>query len=266
MPYRLDVPSASADAFDRLAELGALDADLSPDRSVAALMPDTVTLEQIVRALRTDAVTISPAVGRDSDSVWILTPRPVAIGSLRIIPATAAPAPFPDAITLLDSPTFGTGLHPTTALCVEAVIDAVRSGRAGSVLDVGTGSGILALAALTLGARAVVGLDTDANALRAAAANARANGVAHRLRLVHGGPDAGGGAWPLVLANVAASPLIEMAPVMVQRVGHHGWLVLSGIAMSVQPDVERAYRRLGMRSIGATSRDGWVALTFQSSW
>jgi len=52
----------------------------------------------------------------------------------------------------------------------------------------------------------------------------------------------------------------------VRRVGHHGWLVLSGISTSVQPDVEHAYRRLGMRRIGAASRGGWVALTLQASW
>ena len=99
-----------------------------------------------------------------------------------------------------------------------------------------------------------------------AAANARANDVAHGLRLIQGGPDAVRGAWPLVLANIVASPLIELAPVLVRRVGHHGWLVLSGISTSVQPDVENAYRRLGMRRVGAASREGWVALTFQASW
>ena len=264
MPYRIDIPNASTDTFDRLVELGALDAEISERGAVAALMPDAVSPEQVGRALRTDAVTLSPAVGRDSDSVWLLTPRAVTIGPLRIVPAGTMPAA--DAISLIDSGAFGTGLHPTTALCVEAVIDAVSVLRPGRVLDVGTGSGILALAALKLGVRTAAGLDTDAESLRAAAANARANDVAHGLRLIQGGPDAVRGAWPLVLANIVASPLIELAPALVRRVGHHGWLVLSGISRSVQPDVENAYCRLGMRRIGATSREGWVALTVQASW
>lgn len=264
MPYRLDIPDASTDTFDRLVDLGALDAELAGNQAVAALMPDAVSLEQVVRALRTDAVTMSPAIGRDSDSVWLLTPRPVAIGRLRIVPAGTTPAA--DAIAVIDSGAFGTGFHPTTALCVEAVIDAVSAIRPASVLDVGTGSGILALAALKLGVGRAVGLDTDGESLRAAAANADANDLTQELRLIQGGPDAVRGAWPLVLANIVASPLIELAPTMVRRVGHHGWLVLSGISTSVQPDVEHAYRRLGMRRIGAASRGGWVALTLQASW
>jgi ribosomal protein L11 methyltransferase len=264
VPYRLDIPNASTETFERLVELGALDAELAGTNAMAALMPDAVSLERVVRALRTDAVTMSPAIGRDSDSVWLLTPRPVAIGRLRIIPAGTAPAH--DTIAVIDSGAFGTGFHPTTALCVEAVIDAVSVMRPPSILDVGTGSGILALAALKLGVPRAVALDTDGESLRAAAANARANDVAHRLRVIQGGPDTVRGAWPLVLANIAASPLIELAPTLVQRVGHHGWLVLSGISTSVQPDVERVYRGLGMRRLGATSREGWVALTFQASW
>jgi ribosomal protein L11 methyltransferase len=249
VPYRLDIPNASTETFERLVELGALDAELAGTNAMAALMPDAVSLEQVVLALRTDAVTMSPAIGRDSHSVWLLTPRPVAIGRLRIIPAGTTPAA--DTIAVIDSGAFGTGFHPTTALCVETVIDAVTVLRPPSILDVGTGSGILALAALKLGVPRAVGLDTDGESLRAAAANADANDLTHGLRLIQGGPDAVRGAWTLVLANIVASPLIELAPTMVRRVGHHGWLVLSGISTSVQLDVENAYRRLGMRRIGS---------------
>jgi ribosomal protein L11 methylase PrmA len=63
-----------------------------------------------------------------------------------------------------------------------------------------------------------------------------------------------------------AAPLIEMAPALVRRVGHHGQLVLSGIASSVEEDVNRAYTRLGLRRVSATSRTGWVALVLPASW
>jgi ribosomal protein L11 methyltransferase len=74
------------------------------------------------------------------------------------------------------------------------------------------------------------------------------------------------GTWPLVLANVLAAPLVEMAPALVRRVGHHGQLVLSGIPASVEGDVDRAYRQLGMRRVGVRTRAGWVALLLHASW
>ena len=76
------------------------------------------------------------------------------------------PRPAPDTIRLIDAPAFGTGLHPTTALCLEALEAIVDGEPPESVLDVGTGSGILALAALTLGVRRVLAIDIDADALR----------------------------------------------------------------------------------------------------
>ena len=106
----------------------------------------------------------------------------------------------------------------------------------------------------------------DHEALEIAAENARLNGVAERLELVHGGPDAVRGSWPLVVANVLAAPLIDMAPVLVQRVGSGGFLMLSGIAKSLESEVLQAYRHFGMRSIDSSTRAGWTALLVQASW
>jgi ribosomal protein L11 methyltransferase len=98
---------------------------------------------------------------------------------------------------------------------------------------VGTGSGILALTALKLGVPQAVGLEIDAEALPVAAENARRNHLADRLHLVLGGPEVVEGHWPLVVANVLAAPLMEMAPVLVRRLARSGRLVLSGIPCSV---------------------------------
>jgi ribosomal protein L11 methyltransferase len=78
--------------------------------------------------------------------------------------------------------------------------------------------------------------------------------------------DSVAGTWRLVVANLLAAPLVELAPVLVGRVGHHGRLVLSGIPSSVEADVDRAYRRLGMHRVRAQSRAGWSALVLQTSW
>jgi ribosomal protein L11 methylase PrmA len=252
VPYRVDVRNAAAETLDRLVELGALDADVADDGTLAALMPDSVTPEQVAGALRDREIAISAAVGRDADSVWVLRLRPIRVGRLRL--------------RLIDAAAFGTGLHPTTALCLEALEDIVALDRPDAVLDVGTGSGVLALAALLMGVPRAVGIDVDGEALRVAAENARLNGLSDRLQLAPGSVDAVAGAWPLVVANVLAAPLIEMAPALVRRLAHRGQLVLSGTPSSVAGDVDQAYRRLGMQHVRATSRAGWTALVLRASW
>jgi ribosomal protein L11 methyltransferase len=263
MPYRIDVRFASDAAIERLIELGAIDVERE-GHDVAALMPDSISPQNVAHALDVEGVSVSAAVGRDADSVWILRQRPVRIGRIRIVPSGhEADA---GAVKLIDAPAFGTGLHPTTALCLEALDRIVETSMPPDVLDVGTGSGVLALAALHLGVACATGIDTDEDALCAAAENARVNGVAGRLRLARGGPETLGGVWPLVFANILAAPLIEMAPTLVRRVAHRGWVVLSGIPRSVESDVERAYRHLGMRRVDARSQAGWTVLILQASW
>ena len=264
MPYRIDIPRGDTvdNAFDRLVQLGALDVE-SGD-GLAALMPDSVTPEQVASALGVDDIVVSPAVGRDNGSVWVLTPRPIRVGSLRIIPAHLGQEP--GHLRLIDSAAFGTGLHPTTAMCLEALDDIIRTEQPESVLDVGTGSGVLALAALMLGVSRAMAIDVDDAALRVTADNARVNGLYSRVQLARGGPETVTGTWPLVLANILAAPLVEMAPAMVRLVGHQGQLVLSGIASSVASEVAHAYVHRGMHRVDMKSRGGWIALVLRASW
>jgi ribosomal protein L11 methyltransferase len=264
VPYRIDLRNARSGVCDRLIDLGAIDVELSPDGGVAAVMPDHVAPEQIASALGVDDVAISPAHGRDAGSVWILRPRPIQIGRLRIVPADHEPAA--DTLRLIDADAFGTGLHPTTALCVEALEALVTISPPEAVLDVGTGSGVLALSALMMGVPRALGIDIDAEALRIAADNARLNGLHDRVQLAEGGPERVTGTWPLVVANVLAAPLIEMAPAIVRCIGHQGHVVLSGIPASVEGDVDKAYGRLGLRRVRTMSRGGWVALVLRTSW
>ena len=264
MPYRVDLHHAGDDAFFRLVDLGAIDAEVAQDGRIAALMPDSVTADQVAHALGIADVSVSPAVGRDDGSVWVLSRRPIHIGRLRIVPAHMDAEPGD--LRLADEAAFGSGFHPTTALCLEAIEEAVTIAPPASMLDVGTGSGVLALAALILGVPNTLGIDIDEEALRITAENARLNALDSRLQLARGGPEAITGTWPLVVANVLTAPLIEMAPTLARRVGHHGQLVLSGIRSAMEHDVAHAYRHIGMQHVRVTSRAGWIALVMQASW
>jgi ribosomal protein L11 methyltransferase len=264
VPYRIDVRHVGADALDRLVELGAIDVEDRDDGGLAALMPDSVAPERVAAALGAHEVSVSPAPGRDAGSIWILSPRAVRVGRLRIVPAQLDAGP--GALKLVDGAAFGTGLHPTTALCLEALEEEVRIAVPDAVLDVGTGSGVLALGALIMGVPRALGVDVDDGALRVAAENARLNALEDRFQLAHGGPDAVTGTWPLVVANILPASLVEMAPALVGRVGRQGRLVLSGIPSGLEADVERAYRRLGMPRLRLASRAGWTALVLQASW
>ena len=262
MPYRIDLPDPPDDALDRLVEFGALDVAVIHG-GIAAILPDGVAIASVSAALGRD-VRARTARGRDDGSVWVVHPRSVRVGRIRIDPADQRP--HAGTLRMVDGPAFGTGLHATTALCLEALDDEVSTWHPMSALDIGTGSGVLALAALLAGVPRVVAIDIDADAVRVATENARLNRLTSRLWLIRGGPEALSGTYPLVLANVLTAPLIEMAPTLARRVTHNGRVVLSGIRSSVAADVESAYRRVGMRQIRAQTRDGWSVLTFHVSW
>jgi ribosomal protein L11 methyltransferase len=263
VPYRIDISCPPADALDQLVRLGALDIEPAGD-GLAAILPDSVTPDAVAAALGVAGVAVSRAMGRDNGSVWLLSPRAVRIGKVLVAPREVE-AP-PEALRLTDSAVFGTGHHPTTALCVEAIEEALTVSVPDSVLDIGTGSGVLALAALKMGVPRAVGLDIDADALQIAAGHARLNNLEDRLELLPGGPDVVDRTWPLVVANVLAAPLIEMAPVLIRRVGPGGRLILSGIPWSLESEVRQTYRRLGMRHVRSETRAGWTVVVVQASW
>ena len=262
MPYRIDLTDPPDDAFDQLVDLGALDVEMVAG-GLAAIIPDAIDVSALERIVGR-AVHVGPARGRDAESVWQVRPRAVRIGRFEIIPADWTP--HARALRMIDGPAFGTGLHATTALCLEALEAEIDAARPRSVLDVGTGSGVLALAALSAGVPIAHAVDVDAAAIRTAAENARLNGLASRLRLVQGGPEALSSRWPLVLANVLAAPLIALARPLTRRVGHRGRLIVSGVRASLAREVEAAYVGAGMRQVHAANRDGWTTMTFHASW
>jgi ribosomal protein L11 methyltransferase len=157
---------------------------------------------------------------------------------------------------------FGTGLHPTTRLCLAALEPPADDGRlAGArVLDVGCGSGILAIAALKLGAATALGLDTDPIAVAATLANARRNGLARRLHAVEGSLPVGEPPFDIVLANLIAGVLVPLAPLLRDAVRVGGTVVASGIFIDREDEVANAFTEVGLRIAARTTEGEWVAL------
>jgi len=188
---------------------------------------------------------------------------------LWIVPSWHAP-PEPDAVNLHLDPglAFGTGSHPTTALC-RAWLDALAvsgelAGRA--VLDVGTGSGILAIAALKLGATRATGTDIDPQALQASRDNAERNAIAEGdFRLSYPEQLDTAETFPCVLANILAGPLVALAPSIAGHVAPGGRLALSGILEGQAQEVLDAYRGQGLIMDEPAVREGWVRLTGRRS-
>lgn len=193
---------------------------------------------------------------------WRPYARPVRVGRLHVRPSWLAadddPSTAGERVVVVD-PTRAFGYdHPSTVLCLEAVAAHVRPGV--GVLDVGCGSGVLALAAATLGARPVVAVDVDPVAVAATEAAARAAGLEVQASTTPVGELAG--AFDLVVANIGAAALVALAPAIAARLRPAGRLVLAGILTQQVPEVVAAYRSGGLTADAVGERSGWAAPNF----
>ncbi|CAN5215748.1 50S ribosomal protein L11 methyltransferase [soil metagenome] len=189
---------------------------------------------------------------------WKASFTPVRIGSFLVRPSWAPKEDAGDALVLALDPgmAFGTGLHPTTRQCIEALSRLDLAGR--SFLDVGTGSGILAVAAGKRGATPIVAVDVDEIAVAAAGANCAANGVSARVLL--GSAAEAGGTYDVVVANIVADTLTRIAPDLRARLARGGSLLVAGI-LAEKEDVTVA--ALGLPVIERAQHDDWVCLVLR---
>jgi ribosomal protein L11 methyltransferase len=168
-----------------------------------------------------------------------------------------------DVVVALDpGMAFGTGLHPTTRLCLAGLEPLADDGRlvGARVLDVGCGSGILAIAALRLGARSAVGVDTDPIAIEATLANARRNRLGQRITARVGTLPTGDRPVEVVLANLIAGVLVPLAPLLRDELRRGGTLLASGIFIDREREVRDAFVTAGLSITARTSEGDWVAL------
>jgi ribosomal protein L11 methyltransferase len=200
---------------------------------------------------------------KDWEREWMQHYQPMCFGGrLWVCPSWLEP-PEPDAVNLMLDPglAFGTGTHPTTALCLAELAGMTLDGR--EAVDYGCGSGILAVAALKLGAARVLGVDNDPQALVASRDNADRNGLApERFPLAlpqEVDATAREAATSLVIANILAGPLMELSATLMRFLAPGGTLLLSGLLDSQADELCAHYAdRITLRV--ASERDGWVCL------
>ena len=240
------------------------DTPLWPSVRLQALFPGTADPVWLAATLKA-ALALDPAriavetvADRAWEREWLRDFRPMCFGRrLWICPGGQTP-PAADAIVLELDPglAFGTGTHATTALCLEWLESQVLAGR--HVLDYGCGSGILALAALRLGAASATAYDIDPQALIATRDNAARNRLTARLQVVD---QAGSvqGPFDVVLANILAGPLCELAPTIAGLCASGSRLVLAGLLDGQVGEVAEAYGPwFDIETAG--KREGWTAL------
>ncbi|MBI5627195.1 MAG: 50S ribosomal protein L11 methyltransferase [Nitrosomonadales bacterium] len=286
----VDTDAGHAEALsDVLLELGALSVDLldadadTPDEQaifgepgesppgvwqhnrVSALFNDDRDVPAILRkAVNSIGLKQLPEFRIETlaDNDWVRLTQsqfePIRISSrLWIVPTWHTPS-NPDAINIVLDPglAFGTGSHPTTRLCLRWLDDNMEVGE--SVLDYGCGSGILAIAALKLGAALAVGIDVDSQAVSASRDNAAAN-KAMNVRFYLPG-DAPPATYDLVVANILTNPLRMLAPLLANATRSSGQIVLSGILEEQAQDVKNIYQQW-FDMDAPVFEDGWACLS-----
>lgn len=285
MPFwELSVPASpevSEGLTNFLWELGALgiveeEWPASPPR-LRAFFPETTSSTALSRAVSTYLAslralglpvnggepTVTPRLDEPWAEAWRQAFAPRRVGRrLLIIPPWETPSTENGLRTLIIEPgrAFGTGSHATTQGCLvllEALLEHQPIARA---LDIGTGSGILAIAAAALGVGGVTALDTDPDAVAAARATAALNGVGQRIACTVADAASVTGAFPLVLANLLAGSHVSLAPRYRRLVSPDGHLILGGILADEAATIREALGGHGFALAGEVEIDGWASL------
>lgn len=227
-------------------------ADLDPPaRALREILPDGAAV----------IVTSTKLADRDWVRIWLRDWKPLRFGAHLWVTPRAKRKAIRDrkatVVTLDPGLAFGTGTHPSTALCLDWI--AGEDVRGAKVLDFGCGSGVLGIAALKRGAASVTAVDLDPQALAATRANARANRVERKIA-VKAPEKYRVGSYDVVLANILAQPLIRLSPVIGGSIAPGGRLVLAGLLPAHADEVAEAYEPW-VGEMLRTHRDGWVRLS-----
>ena len=260
--------SLEDNADEPLLEPGPGEMPLWQNVKVTALFTGSLNLAPIKQALPSSLLAgnsrndISTLEDRDWERVWMEDFTPIQMGPrLWICPSwTPTPEDAPVPVLLDPGLAFGTGTHATTAMCLNALDGLVRGNE--RIVDFGCGSGILAIAALKLGARCALGVDNDPQAVVASRDNAQRNDIdANDFAVVM--PDDGvivewDGSADLMVANILAGPLMELADQLIGLTAPGGTILLTGVLEAQAPELIDRYRSVNLEV--NQQRDGWVLL------
>lgn len=245
--------SAADDLDARLAEITAFLKDLASVNPGLSIAPPTVTTVK----------------SEDWSTSWKANFKPLRIGRrLLIVPTWEQAEAGPDDIVLNLDPgmAFGTGGHETTRLCLEQLETVLLNRPAGhlaSVLDLGTGSGILAMAAARLGAGRVCAVDIDPEAVEVAQENLAINGLAGRIECSTAPLEALTGPFDVILANILAEELVRLAPQLAMQLAPGGVLILSGILAEKEALVRSGFAAQPLMYLETARQGEWVAMLYR---
>ena len=241
--------------------------DSSNPTVIVASFPPEIPSDQIpqiienglqLSGLSASKVTTNSVEPIDWSTHWRTHFHPLGFGKFWVVPSWLEAPPEAEQVLVVDpGMAFGTGRHETTGLCLKRIVDGVVPE---SVLDVGTGTAILVMAAMMKGARRVMGTDNDPDALIVARENAERNGLSEGLRLSGQDPDELDEQFELVIANILRDPLIQLAPRIVAATSPGGRVVLSGILGRQVPEVRKAYETCGLNYVEHQTDGEWACL------
>jgi ribosomal protein L11 methyltransferase len=238
-----------------------------PERLCREVQAALQSLVPLLPGLPTDLPEYRGFPAEDWAHGWQQHFPPLRVGSRLLIRPSwdETPAESAEVILTLDpGRAFGTGTHATTALCLDVIARLADAPEPpGRVLDVGAGSGILAMAAAALGAREVVACEIDAEAGQVAAENVAANHLQHLVQVTATPIEELTGRFDLVLANILAGENIRLAPQFLARLAPAGHLALSGILIEQETAVTAAFGQLPLTLVTIDRRDEWSCLLYR---
>ncbi|MDG4811953.1 50S ribosomal protein L11 methyltransferase [Hydrogenovibrio sp. 3SP14C1] len=223
-------------------------------------IPATIEqLNTLIPQVPSSAYTIEPLEDKDWVRAWMDQFQPMQFGSRLWIVPSWCDIPEPNAVNLMLDPgmAFGTGTHPTTSLCLTWLDQNPPKNL--NVIDYGCGSGVLALAAEKLGANDVKGTDIDPQAIIASQQNAERNNATIAFQLVKNFQSE---PVDLLIANILAGPLKELAPEFIRLMKPHATLVLSGLLSNQAADLITFYQQQGFKFVAQNDLDEWSQLSF----
>lgn len=231
---------------------------LAPDENpaeVLALLQNRLAAAEVPYTLAADGVE-----QEDWETGWKAYYHALTIGKrLAVVPSWEQFDTDRAVIRLDPGMAFGTGTHETTALCLAALDELVQGGE--RMLDIGTGSGILAIAALKLGAASAEGVDIDPMCVRTAGENAALNGVEHRFQVLIGDlSEKASGRYDLITANIVANAILHLAPAVPALLAPGGTFIASGVIDTRRDEVAAGLAAAGLAVCEVREENGWVAL------